>query len=248
MDKKLNLSFIFPMYNELENITPCVQGAMRIGAKLGIDYEIIIIDDASNDGSGELADKLAVSYPVIKVIHHPVNRKLGGALKTGFAAAVKDYVLYMDSDLPLDFDEVCAAIPRIASADMLIGYRLFRAESLWRKFISTVYNRMIRQFFGLKVRDVNFSFKLFKREICQQLDLQSEGSFIDAELLIEAYHRGYSIREIGLHYYPRIAGESTLASAAVIKKILQEMWLYYHQHRNNNAGFPKPITSINHNA
>jgi glycosyltransferase involved in cell wall biosynthesis len=247
MDKQFNLSFVFPMYNELENITPCVQGAMHIGAKLGIDYEIIIVDDASTDGSGKLADKLAASHPEIKVIHHPFNRKLGGALKTGFAAAVKDYVLYIDSDLPLDFDEVCAAIPRIASADMLIGYRLSRAESLRRKFISAVYNQLIRQLFGLRVRDVNFSFKLFKREICQQIDLQSEGSFIDAELLIEAYHRGYSIREIGLHYYPRIAGKSTLASAAVIKKILQEMWRYYHQYRNSNLGLPKPVTSINHN-
>ena len=149
----------------------------------------------------------------------------------------------MDSDLPLDFNDVCAAIPQIAAADMLVGYRLSRAESLRRKFISKVYNRLIRLIFGLKVHDVNFSFKLFKREILKQIHLISEGSFIDAELLIETHKRGYTIREIGLCYYPRVAGESTLASNAVIKKIFAEMWRYYCQQRNDLAN---PVTSLRH--
>jgi glycosyltransferase involved in cell wall biosynthesis len=123
------------MYNEVDNVEACVKGAMQTGAQMGIDYEIVIVDDASTDGCGVLADKLAESYPVIKVFHHPANRKLGGALKTGFAHATKDYILYMDSDLPLDFADVSAAIPKIGPADMLIGYRKTRDESLRRKFI-----------------------------------------------------------------------------------------------------------------
>jgi glycosyltransferase involved in cell wall biosynthesis len=232
MKPNFSLSFVFPMYNEIDNIEACVQGTMQIGNQMDIDYEIVIVDDASTDGCGALADKLAELYPVIKVIHHPVNRKLGGALKTGFAGATKQYLLYMDSDLPLDFADVCAAIPKIGNADMLIGYRKTRDESFRRKFISTVYNRMIRLMFGLKVRDVNFSFKLFKREVFQQIILESEGSFIDAELLIEAYKKGYVIREVGLNYYPRVAGVSTLASNSVIKKILVEMWHYYRRQKS----------------
>jgi glycosyltransferase involved in cell wall biosynthesis len=193
------------MYNEIDNIETCVRGAMRIGNQMGIDYEIVVVDDASTDGCGELADKLAEVYPVIKVIHHPANRKLGGALKTGFANATKQYILYMDSDLPLDFADVCETIPKIGNADMLIDYRKTRDESLRRKLISKVYNRMICLVFGLKVRDVNFSFKLFKREVYQQIVLEAEGSFIDAELLIEAHKKGYVIREVGLNYYPRVA-------------------------------------------
>jgi glycosyltransferase involved in cell wall biosynthesis len=243
MNQKFSLSFVFPMYNEIDNIESCVKGAMQIGDILGSDYEIVVVDDASTDGCGALADKLAELYPVIKVIHHPVNRKLGGALKTGFANVTKQYVLYMDSDLPLDFDDVCAAIPQIGAADMLIGYRLSRAESLRRKFISKVYNRTIRLLFGLKVHDVNFSFKLFKQEILHQIDLKSEGSFIDAELLIEAYQKGYVIREIGLNYYPRVAGVSTLASSAVIKKILAEMWSYYFRPKSLSHHH---MTSLHH--
>jgi glycosyltransferase involved in cell wall biosynthesis len=238
MKTDFSLSFVFPMYNEIDNIETCVQGAMQIGNQLGIEYEIVIVDDASTDGCGVLADQLAKVYPVIKVIHHPVNRKLGGALKTGFAGATKQYILYIDSDLPLDFADVCEAIPKIGNADLLIGYRKTRDESLRRKLISKVYNRLIRLVFGLKVRDVNFSFKLFKREVYQRIVLEAEGSFIDAELLIEAHKKGYALREVGLNYHPRVAGVSTLASNSVIKKILAEMWRYYWRQKSAPQQIP----------
>jgi len=114
----------------------------------------------------------------------------------------------------------------IEEADMVIGYRLMRTESLRRKFQSKIYNWLIRLMFGLKVKDVNFAFKLFKREIIQKITLQSEGSFIDAELLIEAKRLGYKIKEIGLMYYPRAAGVSTLSGLDIIIKILKEMFAY----------------------
>lgn len=219
------------MYNEIENIKPCVQGALSIGQKLHTNFEIIVVDDASTDGCGELADQMTEEIPELKVIHHEKNRKLGGTLRTGFQQATKDYILYMDSDLPLDFDDVAQAITQIGSADVLIGYRLTRDESFKRKVLSWGYNTLIRSLFGLKVNDVNFSFKLFKREILDKIHLNSEGSFIDAELLIEAKRAGYHIAEVGLPYHPRIAGESTLASTAVIQKTFQEMGSYFLKKR-----------------
>lgn len=215
------------MYNEIENIKPCIQGALEIGRKLGIDFEIVVVDDASTDGCGELADQMAEKIPELKVVHHQKNRKLGGTLRTGFQNATKDYILYMDSDLPLDFDDVAQAVTQIGSADVLIGFRLTRDESIKRKVLSWGYNTLIRVLFGLKVNDVNFSFKLFKREILNKITLRSEGSFIDAELLIEAKRAGYCIAQIGLPYHPRIAGESTLASTGVIKKTFREMGTYF---------------------
>ena len=225
--KITSLSFVFPMYNEIENIEPCVDGALQIGRKLGVDFEIVVVDDASTDGCGELADEMAKKIPELKVIHHEKNRKLGGTLRTGFYGATKDYILYMDSDLPLDFNDVAEAIPKIGDADILTGYRLTRDESIKRKILSRGYNTLIRMLFDLKVTDVNFSFKLFKREILEHITLQSEGSFIDAELLIEARRAGYKMVQIGLPYHPRIAGESTLASTGVIKKTFAEMGSYF---------------------
>ena len=218
-----SLSFVFPMYNEIGNIENCVAQALATGYKITSDLEIVVVDDHSTDGSGALADEIAARHPELKVVHHAKNRKLGGALRTGFAAATKDWILYIDSDLPIQMDDALTAIPLTAHADMVIGNRQGRAEGLKREAMSFVYNRLICVLFGLKVRDVNFAFKLFRRAIVEQITLQSEGSFIDAELLIETHQAGFTIAEIPMRYYERTAGVSTLASGSVVIKILHEM-------------------------
>ena len=218
-----SLSFVFPMYNELGNIERCVTEALATGYKMTDDLEIVVVDDCSTDGCGALADELATRHPEMKVVHHAKNRKLGGTLQTGFATAAKDWVLYIDSDLPIQMDDALQALPLTSAADMVIGTRHGRAEGPKREIMSFVYNRLIRVLFGLKVRDVNFAFKLFRRTILEQITLQSEGSFIDAELLIETHKAGFTIGELPMRYYERTAGVSTLASYSVVWKILHEM-------------------------
>jgi glycosyltransferase involved in cell wall biosynthesis len=214
------------MYNEKDNIETAVTEAIRVGYLIAPEVEVIVVDDASTDGSGGLVDRLSDELPELKAIHHERNRKLGGALKTGFAEATKEWVLYLDSDLPIHMDDALNAVPLTEDADIVIGWRISRAESWKREFISKVYNRMIRAFFGLHVRDVNFAFKLFRRSFLDRMILTSEGSFIDAELLLEMQREGARFAEIGLNYYPRVAGVSTLASNGVIVKIIKEMVSY----------------------
>lgn len=221
-----SMSFVYPMFNEKDNIETAVRESLLIGPRLAREVEIVIVNDASTDGSGEIADCLSREHPEVRVIHHEQNRRLGGALKTGFAAAWKDWILYIDSDLPVDLNEALAAVPMTANADMVIGWRRTRAESLRREVISKGYNLMIRGIFNLHVRDVNFAFKLFKRSFYEKSRLTSEGSFIDAELLLEMRRAGARIAEIGMNYYPRVAGVSTLSSNAVIFKTLAEMFRY----------------------
>ena len=221
-----SLSFVFPMYNEIGNVERCVAEALATGRKITSDLEIVLVDDASTDGCGVLADQLAERHPEVKVMHHAKNRKLGGAIRTGFAAATKDWILYIDSDLPIEMDDALLAVPLTASAEMVIGNRQGRAEGPKREIMSWVYNRLIRVLFGLNVRDVNFAFKLFRRSILERISLQSEGSFIDAELLIETHKAGFRIAELPLRYFERTAGVSTLASGSVVVKILHEMANY----------------------
>jgi len=218
-----SLSFVFPMYNEIGNIERCVAEALATGRKITSDLEVVVVDDCSTDGSGALADALAARHSELKVVHHAKNRKLGGTLRTGFASATKDWILYIDSDLPIQMDDALKAVPLTARADMVIGSRQGRAEGLKREVMSFVYNRLIRVLFGLKVRDVNFAFKLFRRTILERITLQSEGSFIDAELLIETHRAGFTIAELPMRYYERTAGVSTLASGPVVVNILHEM-------------------------
>src|SRR3954451_2923880 len=222
------------MFNEELNIEHAMNAAVEACTKYTDDYEIIIVDDASTDHSPFLVACRAVENPRIRMIRHEKNRKLGGALKTGFAAATKDLVLYMDADLPFDPDVLGRAMRAIevTGADMIAGYRHDRTmEGLRRTIYSYVYNTLIGVLFGWPHRDINFSFKLFKREVLQAIELKSEGSLIDAELIVKAKNRGFAIQQMGLDYFPRIRGTSHLSSPSVIFKIFRELWTLYPEMR-----------------
>jgi len=175
----------------------------------------------------ELADALAAADPHVRVVHHPVNRKLGGSMKTGFAAATGDLVLYSDADLPFDMTEVRRAVRllRMYEAEVVSAYRHDRTgEGASRAVYTFFYNVLIRRLFGVRMRDINFAFKLCRRRIFEHVELKSEGSFIDAELIIRTKKLGFDVIQFGVDYFPRTRGVSTLASRAVINKILREMF------------------------
>jgi len=143
-------------------------------------------------------------------------------------------VLYMDADLPFDPDVIGRAMRamHVTGADVIAGYRLDRTiEGLRRTIYSYCYNALIGVLFGWPHRDINFSFKLLKREVLQAIELKSEGSLIDAELIVKAKNRGFSIQQMGLDYFPRIRGTSHLSSPAVIFKIFRELRTLYPEMR-----------------
>ena len=226
------LSVFYPMWNEEDYI----ERALRFGkaacedlvASGDIeDYELIVIDDKSTDRTPELADALAAADPHVRVIHHERNRKLGGSMKTGFAAATGDLVLYTDADLPFDMHELPRAVRllREYDVDIISAYRFDRTgEGSLRSIYTFVYNTLIKALFGVKVRDINFAFKLCRRRIFEHVELKSEGSFIDAELIIRSTRLGYEIMQMGVDYFPRTRGVSTLSSPGVIVTMLKEMW------------------------
>ncbi len=229
-----SVSLVIPMFNEALNIEHAMTAAVEACTKYTDDYEIIIVDDASTDQSPFLVACRAAENPRIRMIRHERNRKLGGSLKTGFAAAKKDLVLYMDADLPFDPDALGRAMRAMAvtGADLIAGYRLDRTlEGPRRTLYSYLYNGLIGVLFGWPHRDINFSFKLMKREVLDAVELKSEGSLIDAELIVKAKNRGFSIQQIGLDYFPRIRGESNLSSPRVILKIFAELWKLYPEMR-----------------
>jgi cellulose synthase/poly-beta-1,6-N-acetylglucosamine synthase-like glycosyltransferase len=226
-----SFTIFFPAWNEEDLIVRAVSAGrevcerLRSAGEIG-EYEILVVDDASTDGTGKLADELADEDPAVRVVHHRVNRKLGGALKTGFANARGDVVLYTDADLPFDMRDVEKAMRllRIYEADIVSPYRLDRtAEGPRRTVYSFAYNHLVRWAFGLRLRDVNFAFKLLRRRVLDHVTLESEGSFIDVELLASAQRRGFEIIQFGVDYFPRTRGMSTLSSPEVIRTMLAEM-------------------------
>jgi glycosyltransferase involved in cell wall biosynthesis len=226
-----SLTIMFPMWNEQELIRTTVDAAREAADGLIFSgeigrYEIVIVDDASTDETPQIADELAAADDRIRVVHHPVNRKLGGSLKTGFASARGDIVLYTDADLPFDMAEVAKAVRllRIYDADVVSAYRLDRTAEGPRRFVySLLYNWLVRYTLRLRLRDVNFAFKLLRRDVLDRVELRSEGSFIDVELLARANRLGFHIVQFGVDYFPRHRGVSTLSSPGVVAKILREM-------------------------
>lgn len=226
------LTIFFPMWNEEEYIERALGAAHEACSTLVeqgeiADYELLVIDDASTDSTGRLADEIALRDRHVRVVHHPKNRKLGGSLKTGFAEAKGDLILYTDADLPFDMDELIKAcrVMRHYEADIVSAYRFDRTgEGYVRTVYSALFNGLVRSLFGIRMRDVNFAFKLCRRRVFDHVELRSEGSFIDAELIIRATRYGYSVVQFGVDYFPRTRGVSTLSSPAVIVKILREMF------------------------
>jgi len=218
------------MWNEEEYLERALSAGRELCDVLIADgeietYELIIIDDASTDKTPQIADAAAAVDPRVIVVHHPVNRKLGGSIKSGFSAATGDIVLYTDADLPCDMREVRNAIRLMNQyeADIVSAYRFDRTgEGYVRVIYSMFYNLMVRVLFGVRFRDINFAFKLCRKSVFDQIELESEGSFIDAELIVSAKKLNMSVVQFGVDYFPRTRGVSTLSSPSVIIKILRE--------------------------
>lgn len=226
-----DITMFFPAWNEQATIERTVDAAREAGDDLIAEgevgsYDILIVDDASTDSTGEIADKLAVYDPRVRVVHHDRNRKLGGSLKTGFAEATGELVLYTDADLPFDMAELSKAVRllRIYEADIVSAYRFDRTGEGPRRLVySYAYNHLVQVLLNLRLRDMNFAFKVLRRDVLDHIDLKSEGSFIDVELLARAHKRGFHIVQFGVDYFPRSRGVSTLSSNSVIVKIIREL-------------------------
>ena len=228
--QKPTISIVIPMFNEEANIEHAMHYAVAALEEHSRDYEIVIVDDASTDASPELVRRAVDGNPKIRLITHDFNQKLGASLRTGFAAARHELILYMDADLPFDPDVLGRAVRamQLTRADVISGYRFDRTtEGVKRTVYTILYNWMIRMLFHISVRDVNFSFKLMRREVLEAVQLRSEGSLIDAELIVKARNRGFVIQQIGLDYFPRVLGVSHLSSPMVIVKIFRELFTLY---------------------
>lgn len=234
------LSVVLPVWNEEDYLTRAVLALTEACERLRasgeiLTHEIVVVDDASTDTSPELAERLAGADERVVVVRHEVNRKLGGSIRTGLATVTGDLVLYTDADLPFDPLELGRAcrILRMYEADIVSAYRHDRTgEGPRRAVYSWGYNLLIQGLFGTRLRDVNFAFKLMRRCVLDEVDLRSEGSFIDAELLIRAQRLGFSVVQIGVDYFPRTRGVSTLSSPAVIGGLLREMTALRHELRS----------------
>jgi glycosyltransferase involved in cell wall biosynthesis len=202
--------------------------ALEVLENLVDDYEVIIVDDGSSDGSEKIAADLAHRYSRVRYVEHSENQGYGAALRTGLQSASKELVFYTDCDRPIALEDIGRALPLIESgADLVAGYRVDRYDTPRRFLYSKIYNFLCRLLFHIPVRDVNFSFKLLKRELLDCVRLSAGSVFIDGELLAEAVRCGYRVVEIPVEYFPRNSGKSSFDGLDAALYTLREMLAYW---------------------
>ncbi len=223
MNKFDQLTVFFPCYNEENNIQRLLQNAVSVIPALVDKYQIIIVNDGSKDGTKEVAESLAKQYKNIEVISHQVNRGYGAALRTGFLASTKSWVFYTDGDNQFDIRELEKLLSMTNDYDIISGYRIDRKDPLIRKLNAAMFNLALFFLFGLRIKDVDCAFKLYRRELFDKIEIVSNGALVDAEVLIKAKKLGYSIGQIGVHHYPRTTGKQTGANIRVIFRAMKEI-------------------------
>ena len=183
MDRLPSISAFFPAYNEEANVAAMVERFTAVLPKIADDYEIIVVNDGSRDRTKEIADGLAAADPHVRVVHHQQNRGYGGALKSGFSAARKAYVFFTDGDGQFDVAEIANLLPYVPQFDVVIGYRIDRAEGGLRRVNAGAWNFLVRRLFGIPSRDVDCAFKLFDRRVFDVVHPEAEGAMISTEVL-----------------------------------------------------------------
>ena len=230
----VSISVFFPCYNEQENVSQTIEKALEVLEKLNVDFEIIIVDDGSADKTGQIADEIAGQDSRVKVVHHKHNLGYGAALQSGFMAAAKKLVFYTDGDGQFDINEMPPLLTLMEQYDIVSCYRLNRQDSIIRKINGWCWTKLVCLMFGLKIRDIDCAFKLYKREIFDKIEMSSTGALIDAEILARAARKGYRITQKGVHHYPRTSGRQTGASIRVILRAFKELFRLQSRIRSGN--------------
>jgi glycosyltransferase involved in cell wall biosynthesis len=222
------LSIVLPAYNEEGNIERVVREAARAAAALVPDYEIVVVDDGSRDRTPEILAQLVGELgPNLHVVHHPRNLGYGAALRDGFRATRGVLVFYTDSDNQFDLRELAQMLPLMKDCDAALGYRVDRQDAWMRKVVSGGFNRLSSLVFGMSVRDLNCSFKLFRGDLIRGLPIDSTDFFVDTEMVARLHRAGCRYVQRGVRHYPRTAGRSTVRPSDVPRTLvsLARMWM-----------------------
>jgi glycosyltransferase involved in cell wall biosynthesis len=217
------LSIVMPAFNEEANIGRAVLRAVDTGRRHGAEYEVVVVDDGSEDRTSERA----ATGPGVQVIRHPRNLGYGAALRTGLRAAQFDLVFFTDADNQFDLDEVERLLALIGAADVVVGYRSRRQDRAVRRLVAAAWNRLVRTLFRIPVRDVDCAFKLFRSAALDGIDLKATGAMISTELIVKLMHAGRGIAEVEVSHRPRRSGRASGLSPRVVARALVELVRMY---------------------
>jgi len=216
----LTLSIVVPAFNEEANIAEAV-GMIVEGLPVEVeDYELILVNDGSNDSTGHIIDGLANENARIRVVQFQDNRGKGAALQAGFKLAKMEWILFTDADLQIDIGELREFLCYADRYDLVVGYRTGRRDRRSRLVSSRIYSGIIRAVLGIRLQDINCPFKLIRNSALRNIKLHSRGFFVDTELMYRSLELRCRIKELPVACQPRQKGSSTVR----FRHVLETLW------------------------
>jgi len=230
MNSGYKVSLVIPAYNEEESIEHAIKTSADFLFSITNAYEIIIVNDASSDQTGQIIDRYAQLNPNVKPIHNKNNLGSGRSLFIGLKRAQYDFILANFADLPFDIKELSGILTLLEKPEIdfiVVTRKNRKANSTYRKITSLVNYWLIRLIFNLKVRDFQFV-QIYKKRIIEEVDIQSYGTFAAPEIIIRAIDKGFKMKEYNTVFHPRIAGSAKCGRPGVILQTLLEMVMFWY--------------------
>lgn len=218
-----------PAYNEAALLPRTIDQLTSALERLEVTFEIVIVDDGSQDATGELVDSMASRDPRVRAFHHPTNLGVGAALATAMKFSLGEFFLFVPADLAMEPDAIGRYLAAASEADIVAGFTGVRPDyNLYRSLVSWTNGTLLRMLFRLPIRNFNYC-HLYRLSLLRQIRLQFTGSaMLYAEIFVKARRRGARIAQIQIPYVPRAGGKATGAKPSLILRTGRDMirlWL-----------------------
>lgn len=209
MNEKMSVSIFFPCYEDWGTMGSMLLLTLRTAKQLDLDFDLTIIDDGSGAQTRELLEEIEGRYPEVRVVHHEQNRGYGGALRSGFEAATREWIFYTDGDAQYDVRELETLVAHAGpDVDVVQGYKITRHDPMHRRIIGRVYHYIVKTAFSLSLRDVDCDFRLIRRAVFDKVRLVSDSGVICCEMMTKIERNGFRVTEVPVHHYQRAHGKS----------------------------------------
>jgi len=227
-ENSVGVSIFYPCYNDWGTMGSMIHFSVQTAERLGLDYDITIIDDGSDAHTLELLNEIDARFDKVTIVNHEQNKGYGGALRSGLSAGEKEWIFYTDGDAQYDVRELELLVTEISdNVDVVQGYKITRHDPLHRIVIGRIYHTIVKIAFGLKLRDVDCDFRLLRRSIFETVELKSNSGVICAEMMTKIQREGFRIKEVPVHHFQRAHGKSQFFNFPRVARVvwqLQKLW------------------------
>ena len=232
MKKVPALTIAIPAYNEAGSIEKVVMEALAAAKNLASDFEILVVNDGSTDGTGITVDTLASKNQHIRVIHHPKNQGFSGAIKSCYKQAKKDLIFLLPADGQIAASDCKLFLKKIEEADVVVGYRKNNPEPWVRRLNSKVFHTLYRTLFGVRLREISTSI-LWRKKVLDSINITAipGSALIEPEVVYKAWKAGFRFAEVAIPYYPRTSGKAKGSNPFMILVTIRELLRLWWEQR-----------------